>query len=858
MAETTAVTAPVAQLESFSLSKRDPQMQDQEDLVLSFLNTDYLADPDTNPNAIAVQFQESKYFTFDDKTWDFGLDVSLVTHDAPSPPWSETASSDSGLMASSDEASKDDASMDGVESGDGSPTLTPMDTDYWQFVNPDLVASAASNAAAGNASSPFDVSGAFDALTTFATPLPAALQFMNNGSLNSLPLHYPTLPLTPASPPSTGGSPSSSDTEQPKRKRGRKKRDGASSATSAAPVPLKPLMPILPQASVMLAGTADTIKPIKLEQLPPSPPLAPSTPVVVGKTQQTGANSTASSLKKRQSLAPAMTSPTTPSTATTTTATATTTSIQIKSEPSSQQQQSLPSIQQKTLILPAPPSTTSTTKLPTSSSKPATAQTPQDAAAQAHAAAQAAALAKRQERLIKNRAAALLSRKRKREHITLLEQHTEALSNENVDLKEQVEALEVEVNRLGTENGRLVDDNKRITRENEELRSRVARLEGAGRVVEVEIEKPHAPHVAVGAKNSRTTGVVFMIILFSFALFTLPTGNLNRLTVGGATTRPLIAPGASLLNRPVSPLREALLDASPRTPPPSNDQDKLFPQRELLDAAPSATATSILPASAARASDLVLLSEVQPKELQIWLSKGLERAAASPVGETGLIRQFHPVHDPVNPHAYLYCANLAHILPNDTVRPAASASASASADDDTLHKIVGRPRLSFLSPLSPRDHPPVAGFARKNRSGDDDTPQYLQIDVEVLSSRLVSANFVGLGARAASHASPPSSASIFANGVLRVPFVPAVQAWKVEEEDGDVDVDEEELVNVKQERMDEDIWPLGSANATTDAEGANVSGVMARKAKRRRIVEGEKEKERKERGARMLRPVDRV
>ncbi|KAG2230129.1 hypothetical protein INT48_006286 [Thamnidium elegans] len=56
----------------------------------------------------------------------------------------------------------------------------------------------------------------------------------------------------------------------------------------------------------------------------------------------------------------------------------------------------------------------------------------------------AATIAKRQERLIKNRAAALLSRKRKREHLTALEDQRNGLSNENNELKQRVLELEKE------------------------------------------------------------------------------------------------------------------------------------------------------------------------------------------------------------------------------------------------------------------------------------------------------------------------------------------------------------------------------------------------------------------------------
>ncbi|CAO3689264.1 unnamed protein product [Rhizopus stolonifer] len=51
---------------------------------------------------------------------------------------------------------------------------------------------------------------------------------------------------------------------------------------------------------------------------------------------------------------------------------------------------------------------------------------------------------KRQERLIRNRAAALLSRKRKRDHMSFLEEEKASLSNENLALKESINLLEKE------------------------------------------------------------------------------------------------------------------------------------------------------------------------------------------------------------------------------------------------------------------------------------------------------------------------------------------------------------------------------------------------------------------------------
>ncbi|OBZ86041.1 Cyclic AMP-dependent transcription factor ATF-6 beta [Choanephora cucurbitarum] len=56
----------------------------------------------------------------------------------------------------------------------------------------------------------------------------------------------------------------------------------------------------------------------------------------------------------------------------------------------------------------------------------------------------AAIIAKRQERLIKNRAAALLSRKRKREHLIALEDQRKELLDTNKSLNEQIRQLQLE------------------------------------------------------------------------------------------------------------------------------------------------------------------------------------------------------------------------------------------------------------------------------------------------------------------------------------------------------------------------------------------------------------------------------
>ncbi|KAI8972740.1 hypothetical protein BDB01DRAFT_456242 [Pilobolus umbonatus] len=135
----------------------------------------------------------------------------------------------------------------------------------------------------------------------------------------------------------------------------------------------------------------------------------------------------------------------------------------------------VPSVKQLPSILPAKPAPVAVSNIHKTEGKEEVSSSPHELALNA---LKAANFAKRQERLIKNRAAALLSRKRKREHLNALEEERNGLVNENQFLKKKLMDME---------------------RINSELQNKLNRHD-----------------------TSHTHGTLLMIILFSFVMFILP------------------------------------------------------------------------------------------------------------------------------------------------------------------------------------------------------------------------------------------------------------------------------------------------------------------------------------------------
>ncbi|KAG2186365.1 hypothetical protein INT43_002803 [Umbelopsis isabellina] len=278
--------------------------------------------------------------------------------------------------------------------------------------------------------------------------------------------------------------------------------------------------------------------------------------------------------------------------------------------------------------------------------------------------AQQAAMAKRQERLIKNRAAALLSRKRKREHLTTLEEENTAIKQENDELREQVAKLTAELQMVRTEN--------------EELRG--------------------SSTPKTSQKNTKATGMVFMIMLFSFALFSLPNGSVNRLTVGGSSRRGLI--GSSNL-----PYYE------------TNQQKLLDGGSPTIDVSPS--------------TEVMVVESIKAHDLQSWIQESLkldaekypsETESQEPVTSTALVQyskaQTFSTASSSSPPLYLYAGELSQVV-------------RLGEEHKTDRRNAVSPRVSLLSPL-------VAN------PGECEPQQYLQVDMQVISSKIVGAQMIGL------------------------------------------------------------------------------------------------------------------
>ncbi|CAO3591946.1 unnamed protein product [Absidia cylindrospora] len=307
------------------------------------------------------------------------------------------------------------------------------------------------------------------------------------------------------------------------------------------------------------------------------------------------------------------------------------------------------------------------------------------------------AYAKRQERLIKNRAAALLSRKRKREHLTSLEDERQQLVNENQSLHQKVSSLEARVVSL--------------EQENMELKQQLSPPTTGS----IHKQYPHYHNSSSLAtpKHTKTTGMVFMIILFSFAFFSLPSSHSSdQLTVGGG--------GSAKPNIP-------LIGTSPSRVPEI--------RLETIDTG-AATATADTPNTT---TDLMLIDHVRPLDLQSWIKQTLvqqKHQQQHDQHETGLThwQDEQAAKGLSHQHLYLY---------TDKFSQAAQLHENQHEQTPLASTTAIEPTLSILCPL--------------NTSTSCEPPTYLQIDVQILGSRVLEGELRHKSTSAAATTGVPSS-----------------------------------------------------------------------------------------------------
>ncbi|KAF9406058.1 hypothetical protein BGZ94_003258 [Podila epigama] len=730
----------------------------EDESILSFLTTDFL---------------ESQSSPFDPSPFFDSLTSETLLH-PPSPPTSVgTFSESSGSphnsnLDSCDEGSSSDVAMD------------PSPLDYWQYVYPDLNASSSS--------SPSPSPSTSLPLNLLHQPLlpqqqqqqPGAWPLLTNSNNSTIPANLFQSPSSPthlsninnnnnnrpglATPPSPAASVKTGRPEK-RTKRTKKQQQQQqqqqqqlqqqqpialqpSTLPPLAPLvplaPLKPLVSLAPQptppsppisAHDTFIKRSPPLSPCIIPApapatLAPAPAIAPA-PAPVSNGTGTGTGTPTPIIARRPSIVPALT----PSLA--------------RSNP----------VVVKSSLLPE--------------------EKPQSDAV-------LTAQAKRQERLIKNRAAALLSRKRKREHINLLESHTDLLKINNQELKERVSELEDDVKVLTKERDDARKECERLHLQVKALTHRPNNIDSSSITrMDLDLERNLRTNAeSERGLNSKATGVVFMIILFSFALFNLPSSKLETLMVGGGSLgRPRI--GSSIVGRALdSYTKNPTISGQVREPALAKGRQDLNNMTDLVVFSDNRAlqawlghqpVTIVKEATGGEKTNLPAVVSSSSSTTGTLPEAGLTNAAAAasaanePTKSVGFVAQSKEHRpwpsgpassEPSDPDrdAILYCANLLYSLDRTTVTPSAGPSQSTNGE-------FRRPRLSIISPLdgvvgsnsgsgsesetgSPssssssgtagKKHQLPPWMPNRERSAEELEQRYLRLDVEVTSSRVVS------------------------------------------------------------------------------------------------------------------------
>ncbi|CAO3610139.1 unnamed protein product [Cunninghamella echinulata] len=469
----------------------------------------------------------------------------------------------------------------------------------------------------------------------------------------------------------SSSSSSSSDNEQSKKKRtGRKKRE-----ISIAPAPLKSLTPILPAASMATTTTTTTSSSLEKENHHH-----------VGKANASSVNSSLDKIPSSSSSASSASS-------------------------SSSSSNNNNNNNNTTAINSNSNNNMNHTNNNNNSNQPIAVEKT----------AAEIAYAKRQERLIKNRAAALLSRKRKREHLTTLEEERQKLLNENTELKTKVDTLEDKISTLEKENLEL--KNKLSSSSTTTTTTTTTSLSSPISFLSSQKFNHHHHHHLATPKHAKTTGMVFMIILFSFALFTLPSSHTSdQLTVGGSPKPniPLIGPSTSRI--PDIKL-ESIENNSDETTTLTTTESKTEEEENKTNT----IATTITATNPISTTDLILINRVQPKDLHSWVKNKLIQNQNN--GTTELIQwnrndedeeKTKEISETTSNHLYLYTKEFSQL--------GLSSSSSSSNNNIKQDSSTIGSTLSIICPLNTTSHCETTTTS---------VDAYLQIDVLVIGSRVL-------------------------------------------------------------------------------------------------------------------------
>ncbi|KAJ2147433.1 hypothetical protein IW136_000089 [Coemansia sp. RSA 678] len=376
---------------------------------------------------------------------------------------------------------------------------------------------------------------------------------------------------------------------------------------------------------------------------------------------------------------------------------------------------------------------------------------------------------KRQERLIKNRAAALLSRKRKREYLTKLEVEVE-------DLRDANEAMALRMAEMERRLSAVTEERDLLKSANNSVQSNATLAHGNNaKEPRKRFESKPEPEsgTSVPNKRQRTAGALLMAMLFSFSMFTLPSLFMgqSQISVGGVQSAGIV-PAPRLLLPPVEtefPLVERVrrsINAFTQQGPQEPQGPKQGPSRAEDDESRASNNTD---------AHMRPMTMEESAGLHAWIRRGLK------AGLEPSLRTEHTEHTSslaiVNrdqspakqlDYAMLYCPSMKHVQfsnaqqvaeiqhavqqPGPRVLDAmdnvvASPKVERTMSHDLLvptHDTVHlRPKMSLYSPIAQDAEnseilPPWDEYARLDDS--DARQKYLRIDVEVVGSKWVTAD----------------------------------------------------------------------------------------------------------------------